>query len=120
MTLAGFLGIPPLNHNNETDISNSSQNDIPMINPCSGLPMLENNSMIDIGGNVFGSCESGLDSEMFSHDNIHDPIDMSCTSLIDDTSSIFSCSASSEIDDFDNSMTDSFINDDLSDSWDDW
>lgn len=125
MTLAGFLGIPPLGHNNETDISTSSQSDIPvLINPCSGLPMLENNSMIDVGGNVFGSCGSGLGSEMFSNDNMHDPLGMSCPSLIDDTASILSCSASIEIDDFDNSMTDSFINDDFnvsdSDSWDDW
>jgi len=123
MTLAGFLGIPPLEHNIETDISTSSQDDIAvLINPCSGLPMIDKHSMIDVDGNIFGSCESGLDSEMLSNDNMHDPIDMSCTSLIDDTSSIFSCSASIEIDDFDNSMTDSFINDDfnVNDSWDEW
>ncbi|WP_158972577.1 hypothetical protein [Paraglaciecola sp. L3A3] len=118
MTLAGFLGIPPLNHNNETDISVTPLSgipSIPMVNPSSGLPMTDNHSMIDVGGNVFGSSEGQVGCNMFEDDSLFQPLEIDTPTIIDDSTSSMSCSEDS----FDNSMSDSFMNDDCNNSWDD-
>ncbi|WP_412972957.1 hypothetical protein [Glaciecola sp. MF2-115] len=68
MTLAGFLGIPKLSCSSDTSIDTSNVIETTPsnigsggVNPSTGLPLIDN-SMIDVGGNVYGASETAIDS----------------------------------------------------------
>ena len=54
------------------------------VNPCSGLPMTDSNSMIDVGGNVYGTCSDDADSSFIDDNSSSFDDSYDSTSSLDD------------------------------------
>lgn len=135
MTLIEFLGIPPRKYESDfpkpeiTDSPTMYDDSIaPMVNPCSGLPTIDNRSLFDSEGNAFGTCDSsdtdlGLADDLSPIPDTYDALHSADDAL--ETSDILSVVT----DTFDDATTQAFLDDGYSDtitdntfdsSWDEW
>ena len=129
-TFAGFLGISPVDYSSsfdsdELDICGSKEEqETTTINPSSGLPLISN-SLIDVGGNIFGTCDNNDPTFMDTssaiiddHDSMNPPNDTDSMTDISFMNDDTCCNASS-LDDSSTFPDDTFDSA-IDDSWTDW